>query len=318
MALAMLVGTLTAAACGGDDEPGPMFTDTSDVDIAQWVDVPWDDDTGNLNPSNAAVCERWRADRSDRSEGVWTGSVSACDPGDYLEPGPSNTLRHVNLYRWMAGLPAVTLDDARSAEAQHCALMMDANDQLLHEPPTSWTCYAGDGAQGARLSNLATTPGIAGVDLFMLDTGIRNLGHRRWILANSVDTIGIGSTNGYSCLHLIGGDANVDRRWVAWPPPGEFPIEANNPLSFGSLDEAGWSIQSDTLDLRGANITVTANGQPMTVRVDNQLDPGYGSGFAVSFTPVSWKMQAGTTYSVQVRGLIEDIDYSVSVVSCGG
>ena len=83
------------------------------------------------------------------SEGTWTGEVASCTAGDMAPEARENALRLVNLYRWLADLPAVTLDPGRNQKDQACALMMRANNMLSHEPPTTWSCYTADGAEAA-------------------------------------------------------------------------------------------------------------------------------------------------------------------------
>jgi hypothetical protein len=56
----------------------------------------------------------------------------------------------------MAGVPAaVQFNSTLSRKAQRAALMMAANAALSHFPPTSWKCYAKDGAEAAASSNLS-------------------------------------------------------------------------------------------------------------------------------------------------------------------
>src|SRR5215471_3227418 len=84
---------------------------------------------GVASALNAAadVCQRWVCDRADVSEGTSTANISTCDPGDLLPPGRPNALKLVNLYRYLAGMPAVTEDATMDAAAQACALIQAAN-----------------------------------------------------------------------------------------------------------------------------------------------------------------------------------------------
>ncbi|MFY0532355.1 CAP domain-containing protein [Nannocystis pusilla] len=84
------------------------------------------------------------------SEGTWSGAVAGCQAGDTGAPGRDNALRLINLYRWLAGLPAVGHDAGLNAKAQQCALMMHANGQLSHDPPMQWDCYSADGRRRRR------------------------------------------------------------------------------------------------------------------------------------------------------------------------
>jgi hypothetical protein len=258
---------------------------------------------------------RWNADRADLGEGAWSGSVASCDPGDIPQAARDNALRVANLYRWLADLPPITTDDTRNAKAQACALMMTANDQLSHTPPANWTCYGGDGAEAAGSSNIASTPAVFAVDLYMVDPGNpTTLGHRRWLLSNTIGPTGIGSTDTYSCMWTLGGSGAANADWIAWPPPGPFPYEASQ-LPWTSMDETGWSIQSDTRDFSAATVEITANDEarPVTITV---LGAGYGSNSAISMIPQGWTMTIGESYHVRIDGAGATIEYDVDIVEC--
>jgi len=264
----------------------------------------------------ADVCARWRGDRQDRAEGAWSGNVAACNAGDVTAAGRANGLKLVNLYRAMAGLPAVTLDSTKNARSQKCALMMDANDSLNHAPPTSWKCYSQDGKDGAGQSNIATTPAVAAVDLYMSDPGNdTTIGHRRWILSNSLGPIGIGSTSDYSCMNVIGGTGKAGKAYVAWPPAGPFPSGALKASFDYELDKTGWSVQSDTIDLSKGKVTITdgTTNKPVTVNV---LGANYGSKYAIRIVPNGWKSEKGHTYSVKVSGVSPAVAYDVQITDC--
>lgn len=242
--------------------------------------------------------------------------MNTCEAGAWPSPGPENTLRQVNLFRWLAGLPAVELDARKSEDAQACALMMEANGDIFHEIPASWACQSPGGIAAAGLSNLATTSAVESIALYMVDDGVENLGHRRWILSNSLGPIGVGSTSAFSCLHVIGGAGAAGAAWTAWPPPGAVPLAALHGVWWAGVDDAGWSIQSDRIDLRQATVAVTVAGAAMPVR-QWTLARGYGSGFGVGFAPEGWAASAGVTYHVEVTGAREPIVYDVEVVACG-
>lgn len=306
----------------GCDSPGDRAA-SQRADSTGAADTPIaDDDDATSGPEadtadgSPAVCAQWREVRALRQEGTWTGSATSCDPGEYLSPGPENALAHVNLYRSLAGLPAVDLDPDKSRDAQACALTMHANRSIAHEVPTEWACRSAAATQAARLSNLATTAAIASVDLYMVDEDTETtLGHRRWLLSNSLGPIGIGSTSSYSCMHVISGDGRADARWVAWPPPGQVPVQALRPSTWLDTDRAGWSIQSDVIDFRRAEVTVASDEGPLEVETW-PLAEGYGSTFGLAIRPVGWRTEIGVTYQVAVTGLSEAIDYAFTPVDC--
>ena len=280
------------------------------------------DPGGSAKATAAQICERWNGDRQ-LTEGEWTGSVVKCDPGDIDVSGRDNALRLMNLYRWLSGLPPVTTSPAKNADAQACALMMHANLGLSHNPPSSWSCYTKLGADAAGQSNISTQPGVTSVDAYMVDDGNDDtIGHRRWILSNGLGPVGLGSTSTYSCMHVIGGLGSSTAgspRFTAWPPAGKVPLGAFYPetMWWSNLDQVGWSVQSDRLNLTEATVTVTSDGE--TLPVDTfPLLPGYGSESALRFTPKGWKTEAGKTYSVTLSGVNPSISYSVEVLDCGG
>jgi hypothetical protein len=276
-------------------------------------------DTGEPPPDAAALrCERWKADRAQLGEGSWSGAVDACDPGTMSQDGRDNALRLVNLYRFIADLPPVTEDPVRTAKAQACALMMHANGQLNHTPPMNWKCWTADGSAAAGQSNISSTPGVLGVDLYMVDPGNdTTIGHRRWLLSNYLGPIGLGSTAVNSCLTVIGGNGNAGKPWLAWPPPGPVPYQALHvpTVPWSDVDQTGWTVQSDSIDLSAATVAVSVGGVDQPVAV-NVLGKNYGSAFAIRFVPQGWTAEPGTTYDVALGNVAEPISYSVQIVDC--
>jgi hypothetical protein len=274
----------------------------------------------SVDPSRPAVCERWNADRLGSGEGTWNGSLEHCDAGELSADGIANALRMVNLYRWLAALPPVTTTPERNRVAQECALLQHANWRhagLQHEPSRSSNCYSEDAAKGARTSNLSAGPGVTSVGAYMLDLGNEaDLGHRRILLSNFLGPIGLGSTGpgGASCLQAIPGSGDAGKAWVAWPPPGSFPMGAYSYPPY-SLDTTGWSIQSEELDLSSADVEVTADGAPAPVSV-TALHGRYGSSNAIRIVPRGWRARSGETYAVKVTGIAARIAYQFELVDC--
>lgn len=264
------------------------------------------------------VCARWKGDRANLSEGMWSGNVMGCMAGDLSADARENTLRVFNLYRWLADMPAVTHDPTMDMQAQACALLMRANNSLSHMPPADWTCYNDVGAKAAGRCNISTGPSVGSVDGYMVDPGNdTTIGHRRWILSNTIGPTGIGGTDRHSCLMTMG-TMKVNKPWVAWPAPGIIPIQA---LSQGigqwssKVDMTGWTVQSDSINLASAQVTVTSDGMQLPVTV-TQLGTGYGSRYAFRFNPMGWSTTAGKTYSVSVTGSAKPIMYDVQIVDC--
>ena len=190
---------------------------------------------------------------------------------------------------------------------------MDANNTIDHVPPETWECYSYEGAKGAGESNLATTPAVQAVDLYMGDNGNETtLGHRRWILQNGLGPFGVGSTDGFSCLHVLKSTSVDSVAWTSWPPEGRFPSSA-----LFTLQPVGWSFHTHTHgSLEDAEVTVTQGGEVLPVDVWPLLG-GYGGSEALAFNPSGWSPQAGVTYQVDVTGLTPPVSYTVEVVDCG-
>jgi hypothetical protein len=263
------------------------------------------------------TCARWNGDRANMSEGTWSGNVASCDVGDISADGRANALKLINLYRWLADLPAVATEAGRDRQAQACALMMEAEGSLSHEPGTDWACYSAEGADGASSSNISGGPGVSSIEAYMVDNGnATTIGHRRWTLSNSLGPIGLGSTGpgGSSCFQNLSGSGRAGKMWMAWPPPGIVPLQAFG-TGRSTIDDTGWNIQSDNINLAGAVVTVTAGGTNMPVTV-TQLMGGYGSRYAIRFNPMGWDTTAGQTYAVSVTGISTPISYEVQVVTC--
>ena len=270
---------------------------------------------GSMDPT--AICARWTADRANLSEGTWSGATASCTAGDMSADARANALRLVNLYRWLAGLPPVTTDPAHDAEDQACALMMRANNMISHMPPTTWLCYTAAGADGASNSNVSSGPAVSSVDLYMTDPGNpTTIGHRRWLLSNSLGPIGIGGTDRSSCLWTLTGTGKAGKPWMAWPPAGLVPVQAVFAGGTkGGADTTGWTVESDSINLANAQVTVTLDGANMPVTVA-QLLGGYGSKYAISFIPMGWTTQPNKTYSVAITGIATPIAYTVQTITC--
>ncbi len=264
-------------------------------------------------PTNEAeVCALWESERSDLREATWSGNSSTCDISDIDAEARERVLRQVNLYRALAGLPAFELDEAFNQLAQSCSVLMDANATIDHFPPDSWACFSDEGAKGASESNLATAPAVFAVDLYMEDTGnASTMGHRRWILQNGLGPIGVGSTNAFSCLHVLGSTSVDPVAWTAWPPPGAMPSAA-----LFTIESVAWSFHTHIhSSLADAEVTVRAGAEELEVEVW-PLAGGYGGSEALAFRPIDWSVEPGGTYEVHLTGIEPPVSYSVSFPRC--
>ncbi len=218
------------------------------------------------NRDKSAVAEayqsRWK-DNLDTPSG-WVGSVDLCVPGTITPVAQDAVHESINFVRAMAGLDAVGFADGLSSKAQEAALLMDANNSLSHDPPSSWDCWTKTAAEAAGHSNLAITTGTmdAGesVELYMDDQGPNNVvaGHRRWLLRPEAKTFGNGMTDTASVVWVIGPTSSkkANPRWVPWPSAGWFPagLEPHGRWSIGSgSDRANFSRASVVVRKKGGS-----------------------------------------------------------------
>ena len=260
----------------------------------------------------------------------WNGDVASCTAGNTSSAYQSATRRRVNWYRAMAGIPAsIVFDSGFNIKAQQAALIMSANNNLSHNPPTSWTCYTADGAQAAGKSNLALgSAGPDAIDAYIEDYGSSNnlVGHRRWILYPQTQTMGTGdvvsTSSSYNRANSLwvfdnniwGVRPSVRDNFIAWPPKGYVPYQTVHPR---------WSISYPSADFSNATVTINRNGSSITVTKETYAT-GYGENTLVwrpsPYTDgQGWvKPTADETYQVTVGNVLvnnqpQTFSYTVTI-----
>lgn len=257
------------------------------------------------------------------SEGIasqWTGNIATCDAGDTSSDYKAATLRRINWFRAMAGVPAsIQFDATFNAKAQQAAMLMSANNQLSHFPPSTWRCYNAVAAEAAGKSNLGL--GYSGADAlasgYMHEPGASNapVGHRRWVLYPQTRVMGTGDAGDTNAAGapltnaLWVQDANifsprpaVRDDFVAWPPKGYAPYTAVF---------ARWSFSYPQADFSAATVTMTENGTPIATRKESVVN-GFGENTFVwlpgSYVDgMTWaKPASDTVYLVQVSNVVVD------------
>jgi len=260
---------------------------------------------------------------------TWTGDQASCVSGSTNQTYRDALLQRINYFRNMAGVPAgIVFADDMNAKAEQAALMMSANGQLSHAPPTSWKCYTADGAAAAGKSNLALGYyGVSVIDGYMQDPGNGNgaVGHRRWLLYPQTQQMGtgdvttVGSYRPTNALWIIDSHYSNLRPatrdvFVAWPPPGYVPYPVVYPR---------WSFSYPRADFSAANISVTRNGQAVAVTKETVAN-GYGENTLVwaingmgSYD--QWPLPAQDTpyevhiSNVNIGGQMQEFTYTVIV-----
>jgi uncharacterized protein YkwD len=242
----------------------------------------------------------------------WTGNLVGCSAGDTSADFKSAILRRINWFRALAGVPAaVQLDASFNQQAQQAALMMAANQQLSHSPPSNWLCYSSAGGQAAGKSNLTigrNGPDAIG-DSYMRDEGANNaeVGHRRWLLYPQTRSMGTGDVDGALPVNAlwvqdtnIGGPRPAVRDgFVAWPTKGYTPYTLVYPR---------WSFSYPGADFSSASVAMTENGVAIATRKETPVN-GYGEP-TLAWMPgsyvdgMSWAKPAGdTVYQVTIANV---------------
>lgn len=225
-----------------------------------------------------------------------------------------DTLRRINLFRWMTGLEPVTHDASLHSRQQACAVLMDANGMLSHSPPSSWSCWTEDGAEGAGASNIALgySTSAASIDGYIADRGVDSLGHRRWVLNGPLSRVSMGFVGRGGCLGVFDRSGTVTRSWTSWPSPGPVPLEI---FQSGRTLE-WWSVHSNDFNFSNATVQIT-DETGASLAIDQRVPAaGYGA-HAIAFRPRGWSPTEGAIYRVRVTGAGPNtIDYTIQPARC--
>lgn len=243
----------------------------------------------------------------------WTGSISGCASGSTAQTFRDAVALRVNVLRALAGVPAaVTFNDTYNGKAQQAALMMSANNQLDHFPPSSWACYTAVGGEAAGKSNLSL--GLAGADAVtfgqLKDDGDNNavVGHRRWLLYPQTQEMGSGDVAGDDShrpanvlwvqdSHILDARPAVRDGFVAWPPPGFVPY----PLAF-----ARWSLSYPDADFSAATVSMSRAGVAVPVTLETVTN-GYGENTLV------WRPSDALLANTALLAGADDASFTVSL-----
>lgn len=253
----------------------------------------------------------------------WTGSVSACSAGAVSTDMHTKTLKRINFYRKLVGLPYnMQFTTLLNEKAQKAALMMEANNRLDHFPTSAWACYTADGAAAAGQSNLAQGGiGSGAIDLYMQDFGTGNeaVGHRRWLLFTRAKTFGHGSTNTFNAIYCLHNFSNpglapsLTPDFIAYPPKGYVVKDLFVP-------QQRWSFSIPDADFSTVSVTVKNADNIQITTVPYPIQSGYGDNTFV-FVPTinSYAFAKDTKYSVEIKnvkvnGVLKTYNYDVTFV----
>lgn len=265
----------------------------------------------------------------------WVGNVNSGDAGATTQAYKDAVLLRVNWFRQMAGVPTPIsfLANFNSGD-QQAALMMSANAQLNHNPPSTWTYFTAAGADAASQSNLCLNipylndPGC--IAQYMQDAGANNpeAGHRRWLLYPQTQNMGTGDVQppypqGFANALWVFDSHFRDARpatrdfFVAWPPNGYVPYE---------VVPGRWSFTYPNADFTNTVVTMQRSGGAVAVRMESPL-PGFGEN-TVIWVPdnldvsrtTRWPVPAAdtaiavTVSHVLISGVDTTFNYTVTII----
>jgi hypothetical protein len=311
----LLVATNRAGVDSGELQPQaylPLFL--SSLKPSSWID------TQDREAVKQFYFTQYLA--SESIDSGWTGNHANCSPGTTSVAFQDAVVLRINYYRAMSGVPAIAgFKASYNQKAQAAALMMSVNRQLNHYPSQSWTCYSSDGYDGASSSNLslgAYGPSAIRGQFYDFGTGNYFVGHRRWILYPQTRWMGSGDIpprDGYPAANALW-VFDTDNMWgerpetrdsyVAWPPPGYVPFQVVYPR---------WSFAYAHADFSSAAVTVTRDGQPVSVTV-NPIANGYGENTLVWESGESIPNDGVYTVHLQnviINSIAQDFTYQVMV-----
>lgn len=326
---------IALAACGGGGGGGTSTAIGTTPPVATATPTPTATTTSTPSPTPTATFGAIAGPQA------WVAGTSAafstqpdipnCRTGTLNASVAANVLARLNEIRAFHRLPAVTLSSSDTEAAMQASLMMAANGQLSHTPPTTWRCYTALGAAGAQSSNLYGTSLSANLNynsdeallagwLTEIDNiSVDNVGHRRWLLNPFLVTISYGRVAGTlsdgrrsdaAALKVFNNAGqNVVPSglppFVAYPY-GDYPakyFDTRALLSFTVVTDGGGAFGANrTVDFSRATITVTGPSGNLTVSSVSYDNDGYGVA-----NNIQWKvagLTVGTAYTVAINGVV--------------
>ncbi len=290
----------------------------------------------------------YRASEGSNDRIDWQGNLAVCGTISSTSAAyKEDTLRRINYYRAMVGMPADLVMDSSQliriqgdqnligsnpnrtqGDATHLAAEMmtwefAANGIVMdHEPPTNTICYTPDGWNGAANSLLALgAKGPEAIDAYMLEPSGLDLtlnpevGHRRWLLYSLMQTVVTADipsqvVQGNEFIDVNATYVISDFKTPAEAPPAKFVTWPNEGFFPQIFRPERWSITYPGADFRSATVLVTDQlGQVLDV----SPDLASANQMLVGDNTLSW-----TVASELVDATFNDQSYTVTVSNIQG
>ncbi len=212
--------------------------------------------------------------------------VSNCNEGKLKNSEKQKAMQYLNYIRSFHNLKPVQYASQYDNETAKSALISVANALLDHFPKTSYHCYTPEGNTGCQTSNLylgsnfgpnSVIPTEKGIQSWIIDLNVEDLGHRRNMLNPFLKYTSFGRVDGYSKVnsnyYLTGMSIKVHQfpdyhslsdwtsEFIAYPF-NDYPSSYFNSswyLSFTLVVDKGniWNNDQKRIDYSQANVKVT-------------------------------------------------------------
>ncbi|MEN8365978.1 CAP domain-containing protein [Acinetobacter nosocomialis] len=137
---------------------------------------------------------------------IEASDINNCYAGKLSAKFRNEFLNELNTVRALHGLPSITYDYAREDEMMQTALILAANNILMHYPEANTNCYSDIGAVGAKTSSLemgvrqnkydySPAESITNMVHDKLNLFAGDVGHRLWMLNPFLQKSAYGSVN---------------------------------------------------------------------------------------------------------------------------
>ena len=237
--------------------------------------------------------------------------------GELTEEAKQDALNALNFYRYIAGVPLVSITEEAQSYAQAAALVSAINRNLQHHPdrPEGMEdAMFSQAFHGAAHSNLTSIDNILSHSMLgcMLEVnGSPTFGHRRKLLDYYNTEAGFGMVKSFSAIFV---DANLtEDKAISYP--GQ-----NQPLEFFAPAYAWTVIIPERVDESAVNISVsnvkTGEEWNFNKSAKNLRLAASTKGTCAIFAP-STDYREGDQYKVEITGIAKPISYEVNMFWAG-
>jgi uncharacterized protein YkwD len=261
-------------------------------------------------------------------------NVGSCSEGVLKESERQKVLNYLNAIRANHGLPAVQYNHADDRGTAKASLIIAANSTLSHTPASTASCWTQEGFDASGTSNIAIGTSFGTtlrssesfIDLWIKDSTVQSLGHRRWLLNpflkfisfGRVDKVVGGTTVSGSVIKVI----YTEQQALAASTPEfvAFPFHETSARLYNSGIFMSFSVLADRSDFwkngnvsyAAASITIrTEGGDNVPVTIVGSDGEAYGLANVILWTaPVANNTRyLVTVRNVQVGGVPRDFEY---------